>query len=294
MKRNLYAEVSERILTQMEAGIVPWVKPWRARAGRNQPHNALTRRPYSGCNIPLLWANHDRFDVPAYLTFKQALELGGNVRKGEHGFKVYYVKIFRTRPKDAEGDDGDAFRGYPMLREYTVFNVSQCENLPAKVSTYETPTPRHTDQRDPTVDEFLAATDCDLRFGGNQAYYKPFEDYVAVPHFRDFDSADTFYSTTFHELGHWTGHTKRLAREFGKRFGDRAYAAEELVAELTSAFLCAEFDFNGKLQHADYIGDWIKLFKSDSRAFFTACSKAQAAADFLRGLAVAAPSQLAA
>ena len=293
MARNLYAEVSARILSQMEAGIVPWIKLWRATAGRNQPQNAVSRRPYSGCNVVLLWQNAGRFAVPSYLTFKQALELGGNVRKGEHGSKVYFVKRLTGKPK-GDDDNTDDSRGYTVLREYTVFNVEQCEGLPDKLTTYEPPKPRHTDSRDPVIQDFITATKCDFREGGDVAFYSPAGDFVNVPKFRAFNSSDTYYSTAFHELGHWTGAKPRLSREFGKRFGNLAYAAEELVAELTSAFLCAEFDLNGKLQHADYLGSWIKLLKHDPRAFFTAASKAQAAADYMRGLALADHSSIAA
>ena len=109
--------------------------------------------------------------------------------------------------------------------------------------------------------------------------------------FEGFNSAALYYGVSFHELGHWTGHASRLDRQFGKRFGDRAYAAEELVAELTSAFICAEFSINGNLQHAEYIGNWINMLKADSRAFFTAASAAQKAADFLRGKVLAAPAE---
>jgi antirestriction protein ArdC len=131
----------------------------------------------------------------------------------------------------------------------------------------------------------VVATGADVREGHGQAMYVPSQDYIGMPAFSAFKDADNFYSTAFHELGHWTGHKSRLDRGEGMRgrFGDQAYAAEELVAEL-----CAEFNFDGELRHAGYIEHWSKLLKGDPRAFFTACSKAQAAADHLRGLAIAA------
>jgi antirestriction protein ArdC len=285
-KRDLYNEVTARILAELETGAAPWIKPWSATPGRNHPHNAATLRPYSGCNVVLLRMTQQRqgWTVPSFVTFKQALELGGNVRKGEHGSKVYFVKRLEVRDK-AE----DSIRIVPMMREYTVFNIAQCEGLPPRVMTPEAKAPRNKDTRDAVADEFLTTTRADIREGSGEAYYVPSRDFISLPAFAAFRNADNFYSTAFHELGHWTGAKPRLDRSEGlhSRFGDQAYAAEELVAELCAAFLCAEFDMDGELRHAGYIGHWIALLKSDSRAFFTACSKAQAAADYLRGLALA-------
>jgi len=291
-KRDLYAEVTSRILTELERGAAPWVKPWSATPGLNHPHNAATSRPYSGCNVVLLWMAMQRqgWSVPRFVTFKQALELGGNVRKGEHGTKVYFVKRLELKSED----DDDATRIIPMMREYTVFNIAQCEGISAALP--QAKAPRNKDIRDTVADEFLSVTQADIREGNGEAYYVPSKDFISLPGFASFRSADNFYATAFHELGHWTGHKSRLDRSEGmrSRFGDQQYAAEELVAELCAAFLCAEFDMDGELRHAGYIANWIKLLKNDNRAFFTACSKAQAAADYLRGLALAEPQQIAA
>jgi antirestriction protein ArdC len=285
MKRDLYTEVSARIVAEMEAGAAPWIKPWSATPGANTPCNALTNRPYSGCNVVLLWmAQATGYRTPRYLTFKQALELGGNVRKGERGTKVYFVKQLQVCDKGT--DDDTATRLVPMMREYTVFNVDQCENLPARIISPGEFKPRNSDQRDATVDEFLADSGATIREGVGEAYYRPGDDVISLPRFEAFKNAAHFYSTAFHELGHWTGHKSRLARDLRHRLGERAYAVEELVAELCSAFLCAEFSIDGDLRHAGYIQNWTGLLKADSRAFFTACSKAQAAADYLRGLAL--------
>jgi antirestriction protein ArdC len=278
--RDLYSEVTARILAELETGAAPWVKPWSATPGANHPHNAATGRPYSGCNVILLWMAQQRhgWHVPRYLTFNQAQELGGNVRKGEHGTKVYFVK--KLEVKDKEGEDGDT-RTIPMMREYTVFNVAQCEGLPERVLNPATKAPRNKDNRDQLADEFLTTTRADIREGAGEAYYVPSKDFISLPAFASFKGADSFYGVAFHELGHWTGHKSRLDRLEGMqaRFRGQAYAAEELVAELCAAFLCAEFDMDGELRHAGYIATWIELLKHDSRAFFTACSKAQAAAD---------------
>jgi antirestriction protein ArdC len=293
MKRDLYAEVSARIVAELEAGAAPWIKPWSATPGANTPCNAVTNRPYSGSNVVLLWmAQAAGYRTPRYLTFKQALELGGHVRKGERGTKVYFVKQLQVRDKGA--DDDTVTRIVPLLREYTVFNVDQCENLPERIVAPGAVKPRNSDERSAAIDEFLACTGASIREGSGEAYYRPGADVISLPRFEAFKNAAHFYSTAFHELGHWTGHKLRLARDLRRRFGEGAYAAEELVAELCSAFLCAEFSIDGDLRHAGYIENWIGLLKADTRAFFTACSKAQAAADYLRGLALAKPTEVAA
>src|SRR5438552_11123745 len=203
MKRDLYAEVSTRIVAELEAGAAPWVKPWSATPGANTPCNAVSNRPYSACNVVLLWmAQAAGYRTPRFLTFKQALELGGNVRKGARGTKVYFVKQLQVRDKNA--DDDAATRIVPMLREYTVFNVEQCESLPARVMTLGNAKPRNHDQRDPTTDEFLSCSGATIREGFGEAYYRPSDDLISLPNFGAFKCAAHFYGTVFHELGHWT------------------------------------------------------------------------------------------
>ena len=292
MNRDLYAEVSTRIIEELEQGAAPWIKPWSATAGQNVPQNAVTNRPYSGCNVILLWlARNCGWQTPRFLTFKQAIEAGGNVRKGEHGTKVYFVKQLQV--KDGDGEEAD-IRLVPMLREYTVFNVDQCENLPDSVKAGKPMRVRNPDTRDALADEFLRSTGADIREGQGAAYYVSSHDFISMPAFEAFKSADSFYNVTFHELAHWTGHKSRLDRDLKHRFGERAYAAEELVAELGAAFLSAEFSFDGDVRNAGYIATWIELLKADKRAFFTACNRASKAADYLRGLALAEPAEIAA
>ncbi len=290
MKRDLYADVSQRIVSELERGAAPWVKPWSATPGQNVPRNAVTNRRYSGCNVVLLWLARNRgWTTPRFLTFKQALEAGGNVRKGEHGTKVYFVKQLQIKDADSEGCET---RLVPMLREYTVFNVDQCDNLPDRVRSGKPMRVRNSDTRDKLADDFLRATGADIREGHGEAYYAPGHDYISLPAFEAFNRADHFYNVVFHELTHWTGHRSRLDRDLKKRFDLRACAAEELVAELGAAFLCAEFAFDGDVRNAGYIASWIELLKADKRAFFTACSKASQAADYLRGLALLSLRQL--
>lgn len=287
MKRDLYAEVTARIVAELERGAAPWIKPWSATAGQNVPQNAVTNRPYSGCNVILLWLARSRgWASPRFLTFKQAIEAGGNVRKGEHGTKVYFVKQLQVKNDDR--DEADT-RLIPMLREYTVFNVDQCENLPDSVKSGKPMRVRNPDARDALADQFLRSTGADIREGHGEAYYVPSRDFISMPAFAAFKGADHFYNVAFHELTHWTADKSRLDRDLKHRFGEGAYAAEELVAELGAAFLSAEFGFDGDVRNAGYIANWIELLKADKRAFFTACSRASKAADYLRGLALAEP-----
>ncbi|MFY9893240.1 MAG: ArdC-like ssDNA-binding domain-containing protein [Xanthobacteraceae bacterium] len=252
MRRDLYAEVSERIVAELERGAAPWVKPWSTTAGANTPCNAITNRPYSGCNVVLLWmAANAGYRTPRYLTFKQALDLGGNVRKGEHGTKVYFVKQLQVANRD--GEEGET-RIVPMMREYTVFNVDQCENLPDSIKAGKPMRVRNPDTRDALADDFLRSTGADIREGHGEAYFVPSQDFISMPAFEAFKGADHFYNVAFHELTHWTGPKSRLDRDLKHRFGERAYAAEELVAELGAAFLSAEFGFDGDVQRVYLIG----------------------------------------
>jgi antirestriction protein ArdC len=292
MKRDLYAEVSARIIAELEAGALPSIKSWSATPGANTPCNAVSNRPFSGSNVILLWmAQAAGYRTPRFLTFKQALELGGHVRKGERGTKVYFVKQLEIRE---DADDGTSTRLVPMMREYTVFNVDQCDNLPDNVESGKPVRTRNPDTRDELADEFLRSTGADIREGHGEAYFIPSRDFISMPPFEAFKGADHFYNVAYHELLHWTGHGSRLGRDLKNRFGSRNYAAEELIAELGAAFLCAEFGFDGDLRHAGYIGHWIELLKADKRAFFTACSQASKAANYLRGLALAERTDVAA
>ena len=292
MKRDIYADVSARIIAELEVGAAPWVKPWSATPGANTPCNAVSNRPYSGCNVVLLMmAQATAYRTPRYLTFKQALEWGGNVRKGEHGTKVVFVKQLQVRD---QGADHGPTRLIPMMKEYTVFNVDQCDNLPDSVTIGKPMRVRNPDTRDVLADAFLHSTGADIREGQSEPLYVPNRDFISMPDFAEFKSADHFYNAVFHELTHWTGHRVRLDRDLRNQFGSCDYAAEELIAELGAAFLCAEFGFDGDVRNAGYLATWIELLKADKRAFFTACSKASKAADYLRGLALAEPGERAA
>jgi antirestriction protein ArdC len=167
-------------------------------------------------------------------------------------------------------------------------------DFPIAVTTGKSIRLRNPDTRDNLADQFMHSTGADIREGHGEAYYVPSRDFISMPAFAAFNGADHFYSTAFHELTHWTAHKSRLDRDLKNRFGSRSYGAEELIAELGAAFLCAEFGFDSDLRHAGYIAHWIELLRADKRAFFTACSQASKAADYLRGLALAGVAEVAA
>jgi antirestriction protein ArdC len=289
--RNLHQEVTDRIVAELERGTLPWVQPWSRTPGLNWPCNAVSGRPYSGVNVVLLWLTRNMgWPTPRLLTFKQASEAGCHVRKGERGTRVCFTKdLTFAADTDNEGDE----RHVRTLKQYVVFNVAQCDDLPEKI--IRPPAGQHRDGRNLTIEEFVIAIGVDIGEGFDRAGYSFEGDHIVLPPFATFKSATDYYASLFHEVGHWVGHKSRLNRDLGERFNvpDQRYAAEELIAELTNAFLCAEFDLDGYSTHAAYIALWIKLLKEDSKAIFTAASKASEAIAYLRDLVLAAPAQAA-
>ena len=291
--KDLHKTVTERIVAQLQAGVVPWRRPWSQRVASNgagilMPRNAVTGRTYSGINILLLWGRMDdgQFTDSRFLTFKQAKELGGSVRKGEKGCEVIYVNFVE---RDDRANPDKTVR-IPFLKSYYVFNVSQCDGLPEKITGAVNPIDRppvKRNERDATIEDFVASTRARVQHGEPRAYYTTAGDYVNMPVFDSFESAHRYYGVLFHELGHWTGAGHRLNRTFGKRFGDRAYAAEELVAELSSAFVCAEFGIDNDGQDAAYLATWLKALTDHPSLMVTAASAASKAVEFMRGLAMA-------
>ena len=188
--------------------------------------------------------------------------------------------------KDGEGEDADTRLNADAARIYR-FNVDQCESLPDGIKAGKPMRVRNPDTRDALADEFLRSTGADIREGHGEAYFVPSHDFISMPAFAAFKGADHFYNVAFHELTHWCGSKSRLDQGLEEPLRlAREYAAEELIAELGAAFLCAEFGFDGDVRNAGYIATWIDLLKSDKRAFFTACNRASKAADYLRGLAL--------
>jgi len=287
-KQDVYTRVTNKIIADLENGVRTWMKPWNAgntagRITRPLRHNG---QPYSGINILMLWAAaiEQGFTTPTWMTFRQATEFEAHVRKGEKGSLVVFANsITKTETTDA-GEDVE--RDIHFMKGYTAFNVDQIEGLPEHfyIVPEITTTPV---ERIAHAEEFVRNTRADIRYRGDRAYYAMEPDYIQMPVIEAFRDAESFYSTVLHELSHFTKHPSRLNREFGRKtWGDEGYAHEELVAELASAFLCADLGITPEVRedHAAYIASWLTVLKNDKRAIFQAASHAQRAADYLRKL----------
>ena len=287
--RDIYQNITDQIVTALEQGVRPWHQPWSAghmegRVALPLRHNGVA---YRGVNVLALWmqAMAKGYAAPVWMTFRQALALGANVRKGEKGSLVVYAdKITRTETNAETNEDN--VRDIHYMKGYVVFNSEQIDGLSDLYYAKPAPT-TPTIQRIGRVESFFSATGVTVRHGGNRAYYSVSTDHVQMPPIESFRDPESYYATLAHETTHATKHPTRLDRDFGrKRWGDEGYAMEELVAELGAAFLSADLELTPELRddHASYIAPWLKVLKSDNRAIFTAASHAQRAADFLHGL----------
>lgn len=282
---SLYQEITDRIIAELEAGRVPWVQPWSRSAGAagvGLPRNAATGRRYSGVNILLLWGAviEKGFAGQSWLTFRQALGLGGNVRRGERGTTVVYADRFTPEDeRDRALREGDEAQAILFLKRFTVFNLEQCENLPQALAAAAPPPPENLIL--PQVEALIQATGADLRIGGDRAYYDVAHDYVRVPPPQAYFEPVNWHRTALHELGHWSGAAHRLGRDLAGRMGSKSYAREELVAEMAAAFCCAALRIEPTVRHADYLGAWLEVLREDNRAIVRAASAASKAADYL-------------
>lgn len=292
-RASLYSEITDRIIADLERGSVPWVKPWgSAKAALGLPKNTATGRTYSGINILILWgAVVERgYSGQNWLTFRQALSLGGNVRKGEHGTTIVHADRFIPKnEKERAREEDTEPQAVPFLKRFTVFNVAQCEGLPEHF--YGQPEPLPEREIVPQAEALIRASRADIRIGGDRAFYMPSSDYVQLPPQPAFHQQIDYYRTGFHELGHWTGHPTRLARDLSGSFGTKVYAREELIAEITAAFVCSSLGIEPTVRHADYIAAWLAVLREDNRAIFRAASLASKAADFLLGFKTDAASE---
>ena len=282
---TVYREITDKIIKDFETGFVPWVKPWKSGSGHSPlslPQNALTKRHYSGINILLLWSALDghAFANSKWLTFKQALAMGGAVLKGESGTHVYFAdKFVPEKEKQKAQNDGTDPASIHFLKRYTVFNVAQCDGLQEDLNVAREQLPDC--EIVPHAEALITATGADFRIGGDEAFYVPSQDFIRIPPQSSFVDQINYYRTAFHELGHWTGNKTRPDRNLTTKFGTVDYAREELVAELATAFVCASFGIVPTVRHADYIGNWLQVLKEDPRAIVMAASLASMACDFL-------------
>ena len=285
---DVYKRITDKIIADLEQGVRTWMKPWNAgntaeRITRPLRHNGI---PYSGINILMLWAEgvSQGFSSPMWMSFRQATQLNAHVKKGEKGSLVVYANSITRTEQDASGEDSE--REIHYMKGYTVFNVEQVEGLPAYY--YQQSEMKTTPvERTVHAEEFFKATKAEIRYRGDRAYYSCDGDYIQMPVIEAFRDAESFYATLAHESAHWTKHSSRLDRDFGrKQWGDEGYAREELVAELSSAFLCADLGITPEVRddHASYIATWLTVLKNDKRAIFSAAAHAQKAVDFLHGL----------
>lgn len=276
--QELLESVTHRIIEQLKAGVKPWECAWDRSGGEFAlPHNPTTKEDYHGINIPILWevASRMSYSTNLWLGFTQAKALGGHVNKDEKGTRGVFYK-----PLVVEDDSQkDGTRTVPMLKSFVVFNLDQISGLDHLRPT--PPTEGSTFEPIQAAEDLLKRSGARIVEGGPRAFYRKSEDFISLPDRFRFTVAENFYATSLHELTHWTGHESRLDRQSGKRFGDNAYAFEELIAEMGSAFLCARLGLKGELQHENYIGSWLKILKQDYRAIISAASQAQKAFEYL-------------
>ena len=294
-KRDLYAEVTQRFVDALKNGAPPWIKPWSdsiSNAGR--PTNAATGRKYSGINISILWtaAAAAGYTRDRWLTYNQATEVGGHVCRGQKGIVAILYRDYDVQRKDANGAAVLDENGRPMtdtiklIKGFPLFNVEQCDGLPNE--TVEGPAHPHSQ---PAWNPHLAADAClesrnvKIQVRGTNAFYRPREDIIQMPQKAAFNDGEAYYSTLLHEATHWTGHKSRLARPgiTVEETPSKVYAFEELIAEIGSAFLCAEFGIRGDLRHEGYVLSWIRELEDDPKAIFKASSLAWKARCYLLG-----------
>ena len=273
--------ITDAIIERLEQGTRPWVQPWRGLPVSRPLRSCGT--PYRGMNTFWLWMVADAcgFASPYWMTYRQCATLGGQVRKGEKSNIAIFYKSYTKDVESAEGETDTENRR--ILKAYAVFNADQCDGLPALYHPKPLIAPAEPEGRQVKLDAFFDAIAAKLRHHGCQAYYEPVLDRITMPPAELFEAYEHYYATLAHELSHWTGHGSRLDRDLKNRFGSNAYAAEELIAELSSAILGAELGLpvSHLDHHASYIASWLKILRSDERAILTAAARAEEAASLL-------------
>ena len=278
-KRDVYRKVTDAIINSIEQGVGTWRMPWHTNGGYAfSPVNVVSHKPYRGINTVCLWATAQAkgYERGEWATYQQWLDKGAQVRKGEKATTVVFWK-FANETGSEDGEEHTSSK-FCFCRGYSVFNAAQVDGYTPKDDA-DVPMPERIAQ----AETFFRSIGADLRHGGNQAFYAPGSDHIQMPPFGAFRDNVSYYATLAHEHTHWTAKSGRCDRQLGKRFGDSAYAAEELIAELGAAFTCAHLGLSTEPRedHAQYIQSWLRVLKADSRAIFTAASKAQQATDWM-------------
>ncbi|QFG29343.1 DUF1738 domain-containing protein [Pseudomonas umsongensis] len=299
--RDIYQDVTDKIVTALGQGVAPWIKPWRSTGSASADHqpypiNAITRRAYSGVNLPLLWAEArlQGFTQDRWLTFNQAKKAGGHIRKGEHSTLAVLYKPMEREEQTESGQPVLDENGQPklvhfgILRTHFLFNIEQTEGLEAFNATLIETEPSEPFQANSAAENLLLRSGAKIvHQPADQAFYHPLRDFIQLPIKAQFHDESGYYATALHELSHWTGHASRLQREgviAPNRFGTPGYAFEELVAEMGAAFLCAHCGIQGELRHEGYIDSWLSLLKTDKRAIFRASGQARTASEYALNL----------
>ena len=282
-KADVYEQITNAIVFAIEEGAGKYEMPWHALA---TPLNATNRKPYRGVNVLMLWATAQKqaYTSNEWATYRQWQEAGAQVRKGERSTTVVFWKFY-DRPEEQDDSDVSEDRSRCFARCYHVFNANQIDGYVPEIAD-QLPESMRIEK----ADRFFASLPAVVKHGGDRAFYSPAGDFIQMPPFIQFKSPEGYVYTKAHECGHWSGAPSRLNRDLSGRFGDERYSMEELIAELTSCFVCADFQIRSepRVDHAPYISSWLKVMKSDKRAIFTAASKAQEAASYLQQLATLA------
>ncbi|ACM39304.1 antirestriction protein (plasmid) [Allorhizobium ampelinum S4] len=289
-RADLYTRITDKIVAELQQGVRPWMRPWSAanttgRISRPLRHNG---EPYSGLNVLLLWSEGTArgYSSPMWMTFKQSLDLGAAVRKGETGTTIIYASRFTKT--EADGRGGEVERDIPFLKAYTVFNVAQIDGLPDHYHVAAEPALNPVESI-AHADQFFRNTGAIIRHGGNQAFYSPGSDIIQMPPFESFKDPAAYVGTLSHESCHWTAHPDRVGRDLSRYAKDKTERArEELIAELGSCFLCADLGIVPELEprpdHAAYLQSWLSVLSDDRKAIFQAAAHAQRAVNYLHGL----------
>ena len=269
-KVDIYTEVTNRVIERLEQGTIPWLKPWHTTNTLDK--NIKTGNEYNGINRVILGMSGYQSNI--WASFKQWKDLGANVKLHEKGTAIVFYKPVSGVKVTSEGDE--IIYNSVFTTSY-IFNAEQVEGIEIKPRDIEDkPFLNNVD-----IDTMVLNTGANIRHSGNSAYYKPSEDYINMPIKSDFNDEAGYYATLLHELTHWSGAKHRLDRTKGKRFGDTAYAFEELIAELGSAFLCEKYSVKGDIRHEGYIQSWLQALKNDNKMIFSASAYAQKSTDYI-------------